>query len=245
MSRSWRPYTPPLALATLNAASMPIFIFWPSSLAGPVNGAEIPSRISLSLTPRMALPTLLSCSSGLGIGDNAACWPCTGEGAACAIAGGAAPAIAATPAAGTCSRFAGASFAVETCAGEESGSTIPARCNSGFPKMTNKATRAANTTTVPKRPSSPNNPSCRHAEGTATGSGLKDAICRSLYSSLDQGAVDGADRGRSASGVVGCWRAHLGAYFLSSESAPSSLGVLIYHPVPLLTNYSPSCFRTT
>src|SRR5215831_3683106 len=33
---------------------MPIFICWPSSLAGPVNGAEMPKRISLSLTPRMA-----------------------------------------------------------------------------------------------------------------------------------------------------------------------------------------------
>jgi hypothetical protein len=31
---------------------MPSLMFWPSSLAGPLNGAEIPNRISLSVTPR-------------------------------------------------------------------------------------------------------------------------------------------------------------------------------------------------
>jgi hypothetical protein len=68
MSRSCRPCTPPLALATLNAASMPSFIFWPSSLAGPVKGAEIPKRISLAVTPRtaeagsLAPPTVATCA---------------------------------------------------------------------------------------------------------------------------------------------------------------------------------------
>src|SRR5450759_4137469 len=77
MSRSCRPCTPPLALATLNAASMPRFIFWPSSLAAPLNGAEIPNRISLSVTPRTGLLTLLgSCPSGREIGEGGACCAC-------------------------------------------------------------------------------------------------------------------------------------------------------------------------
>src|SRR5450756_3239726 len=77
MSRSCRPCTPPLALATLNAASMPSFIFWPSSLAAPLNGAEIPNRISLSVTPRTGLLTLLgSCPSGFEIGEGGACCAC-------------------------------------------------------------------------------------------------------------------------------------------------------------------------
>src|SRR5665647_3395475 len=77
MSRSCRPCTPPLALATLNAASMPRFIFWPSSLAAPLNGAEIPNRISLSVTPRTGLLTPLgSCSSGCEIGGSGACCAC-------------------------------------------------------------------------------------------------------------------------------------------------------------------------
>src|SRR5665213_1775465 len=77
MSRSCRPCTPPPALATLNAASMPRFIFWPSSLAAPLNGAEIPNRISLSVTPRMGLLTLLgSCSSGCEIDGSGACCAC-------------------------------------------------------------------------------------------------------------------------------------------------------------------------
>src|ERR1039457_6041811 len=84
MSRSCRPCTPPLALATLNAASMPRFIFWPSSLAAPLNGAEIPNRISLSVTPRTGLLTLLgSCPSGREIGEGGAC-------CACALAAGSA-----------------------------------------------------------------------------------------------------------------------------------------------------------
>jgi hypothetical protein len=42
---------------------------------GPVNGAEIPKPISLSVTPRTALLTLLSCPSGFEIGESAACCP--------------------------------------------------------------------------------------------------------------------------------------------------------------------------
>ncbi|MGA8698327.1 MAG: hypothetical protein WB689_31725, partial [Xanthobacteraceae bacterium] len=93
-------------------------------------------------------------------------------------AGGAAPGVAAIPAAGTSARFAGASFAVsrsdglETCVGGESGFSTPTRCNSGFPKMTNNATRAANAATFTERPISVSNPSSR-ARGSGTGSGHK------------------------------------------------------------------------
>src|SRR5580700_7165672 len=43
---------PPASLASLNDVSMPSRIWLPSSLAAPVNGAEIPSRTSVSVTPR-------------------------------------------------------------------------------------------------------------------------------------------------------------------------------------------------
>src|SRR6516165_3125166 len=221
MSRSCRPYTPPLALATLNAASMPIFIFWPSSLAGPVNGAEIPNLISLSVTPRTAL--LLSCDD-FEIGESAACWPC-------AAARGAAPGVATIPAVGTSARVAGASFSVSgsdglaTCVGGESGSSTATRCKSGFPNMTNNAMTAANAATVTKRPISASNPSAHHAGGSGTGSGLKGIIRRSRCSSSDQGAIDvEVLTDRSRSDVAGCSRAHLGEYLRSSES---SLGLLI------------------
>ena len=45
---------PPASLASLNAVSMPSRIWLPSSLAAPVNGAEMPNRTTLSVTPRMA-----------------------------------------------------------------------------------------------------------------------------------------------------------------------------------------------
>src|SRR5262245_20385759 len=76
MSLSCRPCTPPRALVALNAASMPSFIFWPSSLAAPLNGAEIPNRISLSVTPRKVVLTVVdSCPSGWAADDSDACWP--------------------------------------------------------------------------------------------------------------------------------------------------------------------------
>ena len=53
---------PPASLARLNAALMPSFIWLPSSLAAPLNGAEIPNRISLSVTPRMVGPLALGAS---------------------------------------------------------------------------------------------------------------------------------------------------------------------------------------
>src|SRR4249919_110859 len=99
MRRSCRPCTPPLALATLNAATMPLFIFWPSSLVGPLNAAEIPNRISLVVTPR----TVLRGSCGLGESD---------AGCAGAVADGAAPGAAAIVVAGMSALFAGALFAV-------------------------------------------------------------------------------------------------------------------------------------
>src|SRR6516165_2616557 len=101
---------------------MPRFIFWPSSLAAPVNGAEIPKRISLLVTPRMAPLTLLSCPSGFEIGERAACCPCAGKSGACcacAVADGAAPGAAAIPAAGTSALFASATFAVTEVDGLE------------------------------------------------------------------------------------------------------------------------------
>src|SRR5215471_2232313 len=93
---------------------MPRFICWPSSLAGPVKGAEIPNRISLSVTPRKVLLTLLSWPSGFEVGESAACCPCPDESGACAcaVADAAAPGAAAMPAAGMSALFAGTSFAV-------------------------------------------------------------------------------------------------------------------------------------
>src|SRR5262249_61721640 len=80
---------------------MPIFIFWPSSLAGPLKGAEIPNRISLSVTPRKVL--LGSCAGVFEFGASDACCACVGEsGGWCtfALADGGAGGGAATPAAG-------------------------------------------------------------------------------------------------------------------------------------------------
>ncbi len=51
---SIRPSTPPASLTRLKAVSMPSFIWRPSSLAGPENGAAIPNRISRSVMPRTA-----------------------------------------------------------------------------------------------------------------------------------------------------------------------------------------------
>src|SRR5512144_1591633 len=106
MSQSCRPKTPPLALAALNAAIMPIFMFWPSSLVGPLSAAEIPNRISVSVTPRKSVLVLPdSCWSGCGADATCACafggemgvtvgaGECTGcateEGAGCATEAGA------------------------------------------------------------------------------------------------------------------------------------------------------------
>src|SRR5499425_834658 len=56
ISRSWRPLMPPASLMAPNAVSRPSFICRPSSLAGPLNGAAMPKRISLSVTPLTAGP---------------------------------------------------------------------------------------------------------------------------------------------------------------------------------------------
>src|SRR5262245_58064772 len=79
MSWSCRPQTPPLALVALTAAIMPIFIFWPSSLVGPLSAAEIPNRISVSVTPRKRV-LVLPASCWAGCGADATC--------VCAFAGG-------------------------------------------------------------------------------------------------------------------------------------------------------------
>src|SRR5450759_5393592 len=128
MGRSCRPSTPPLALATRNATSMPIFIFWPSSLAAPLNGAEIPNRISLSVTPRKGLLTLLgSCPSGREIGEGGACCACAlADNSATepvvilvALADGSATERAAIFVPGKNGLFAGALFAVSRSDGLE------------------------------------------------------------------------------------------------------------------------------
>ena len=49
-----RPLTPPVSLTRLKAVSMPSFIWRPSSRDAPENGATMPKRISLSVTPRTA-----------------------------------------------------------------------------------------------------------------------------------------------------------------------------------------------
>src|ERR1700704_171463 len=43
---------------TLNAVSTPSFIWRPSSLADPENGADMPKRISVSVTPRLTAVNL-------------------------------------------------------------------------------------------------------------------------------------------------------------------------------------------
>src|SRR6516162_790588 len=45
---------PPASLARLNAVSRPSFIWLPSSFAAPVNGADMPKRTSVLVTPRTA-----------------------------------------------------------------------------------------------------------------------------------------------------------------------------------------------
>src|SRR3974377_1217272 len=233
MSRSCRPYTPPLALATLNAASMPRFIFWPSSLAGPGKGAEMPNRISLSVTPRTALLMLLSCPSGFDVGESAACCPWAGEGGTCCVC---AVAEGAAAVAGMSALFAGASFALcrsdglASCLVCESELRELARSNNGFAKTTNNATTAANTAPRAICPTHPNNPSSRCAGGSGTGLGHKGFIGRFLFSSSNEGTVDAEGltcRNCPALGIAGCSRDHLGAYLLSSGSAPSSLKALI------------------
>src|SRR5262249_5599547 len=119
MSLSWRPFTPPRAFAALHAASMPSRIFWPSSLAAPLNGAEIPKRISLSVIPRtMTFGHEGSWPSGCPGEDKESCCPpedacATVVGAGCATAAGAGWTLAA----GACATGAGTGAATEADAG--------------------------------------------------------------------------------------------------------------------------------
>ena len=139
MSRSFRPCTPPPALTSLNAASMPNFIR-PSSLAAPLNGAEIPNRISVSVTPRTAvLAPPGSCPSD-------AC--CAG-----ALADGSALEPTPIVVAGTSALFAGALLAVSRSDGltacdvcEFALSSAPEPCHSGLAKMVTSTTRVVNET---------------------------------------------------------------------------------------------------
>src|ERR1700738_1330447 len=62
-SLSIRPSTPPASLTRLKAVSMPSFIWRPSSFVGPENGAAIPKRISLAVTPR-AVEVGAGCGTG-------------------------------------------------------------------------------------------------------------------------------------------------------------------------------------
>ena len=197
MSWRWRPFTPPLALATLNAASMPRFMFWPSSLAGPLKGAEIPNRISVSVTPRIGMLTLLgSCPSGCEVGVCGVCCTCRLAGGsagscpsgceigecgvccACALAGGSAPEPAAIPVAGTIGRFTVSWSDLAPCNLSASAlnnlsasalNSARASCHSGFAKMISNATTAANVTTTAIRPTSATPVSSRNCSG---GSGM-------------------------------------------------------------------------
>src|SRR5258708_37633942 len=61
-----RPSTPPASLIRLKAASIPSFIWRPSSFAGPENGAAIPNRISRSVTPRTCGPAAATATGAVG-----------------------------------------------------------------------------------------------------------------------------------------------------------------------------------
>src|ERR1700690_617487 len=66
---------------------MPSFILRPSSLGAPLKGAEMPNRISVSVTPRTGVLTLPgSCRSGCEAGATCAC-ALTGGGATGTAAG--------------------------------------------------------------------------------------------------------------------------------------------------------------
>src|SRR5262249_2032454 len=186
MSRSCRPCTPPLALATLNAATMPRCIFWPSSLVGPLIAAEIPNRISLAVTPRTVL------RGSCGFGESDAC--CAG-----ALADGPAPEVAAIVVAGASALFAGALFAesrsdgLEACDLCESAlSSASAPCHSGFAKMIAIATRAANEATTKVRLISVIDLSSHRRDGSEMRSGHEansDLVCRSGSTSVDEETV--------------------------------------------------------
>ncbi len=86
---------------------MPNFIFWPSSLVGPLSAAEIPNRISVSVTPRKRVLLPASCWSGCGADATCACaFAGGGEGGA-AAGPGEACAGCATGAGAGCARGAG------------------------------------------------------------------------------------------------------------------------------------------
>src|SRR5689334_12466876 len=74
----------------LNAASMPSFMFWPSSLAGPLNGADMPNRTSVSVTPRTraagSLPPVLATRAGALLAGSAV-GAVAGDGFGCATRG--------------------------------------------------------------------------------------------------------------------------------------------------------------
>ena len=107
---------------------------------------------------RCRLPPETVLRGSCGFGESDACCACAG-GACCALADGAAPGAAAIVVAGTSVLFAGALFAVSRSDGlaacdvcESAFSSAPAPCHSGFAKMVNNATRAANVTTTTIRP---------------------------------------------------------------------------------------------
>src|SRR5262249_30273401 len=121
----------------LNAATMPRCIFWPSSLVGPLIAAEIPNRISLSVTPRKVL-------RGAGeFGESAACCVCAGVGGtccACALTDGSAlePAGAGMSLLFACGLFGEIrSDRLEACGVRESSfAGAPAHCHRGLAKIT-------------------------------------------------------------------------------------------------------------
>ena len=180
---------------------MPSFIFWPSSLAGPVNGAEIPNRISLSVTPRTIVLTLFCSPRGC---DDArdVCWPCmSGACWSSTLGDGTPPEAVATTVAGTRARLAGVSFAVTrsnglvtTCFVSKSQlSSGRTPSNRGLPKTINNAASAATTPTSAMRPISDSSPSPGGAAGSGIGSGHKSdsgLVWWSRTNSGEDGTVD-------------------------------------------------------
>ena len=192
---------------------MPSFIFWPSSLAAPLNGAEMPNRISLSVTPCTEL------SVGFGSDGRAIRGSCVG--CACMLLGCCASGVAAI-------RVTLSAGSLSTAMGPESlndGASEPVSrcafklCQSGFANMIRIAVHAA---AIPSQlihvgtenpwrcicgwKTGPGSYSCRPAsfskkEGTPN------------FPPACEGGIGGElERSRDTAGLPGCSRNFLGAY---------------------------------
>jgi hypothetical protein len=112
-------------------------------------------------------------------------------------------------------------------------------CHSGFAKIVNNATSAANVTTTAIRPiSAIVDSAARGGSGTGSGHEARSAIVRRSSCTSNEGTV-GAEVTRScaAAGIRDCSRNCLGAYLLGSESLLSSLiGALIIASYALVSD---------